>query len=508
MVLALSIITYALLIAIPALGVIIGFKRGLARSVIRSIYLCVLLPLSYLLGRVAAAKVAELLISKLSGMSGWTGTFINGMPESLDMLEVLACALATPIIFAVLFGILEALSLICFGKISRAAVRKVAGDRAPGRFSAKFGGLIGLVQGLVVSTVLLIPLCMCVTLMSTSSPDALASLKVPGFDGAAGEASDSSPVEMLPSNRILYPMTMIADDELPADYSELRGTELCAMDEAPDLINAAGNAKKAYQASLAENDSRLTAIIRALGAVNAVKGDSRLLPFILTDVMHTTSKTLSLVDEIQALLGMNDDGNIAHQFLTEIFAALEHAKPSNVSSLIETLAGDGFSSATIESMLQLKANTDAGASINDHLDVVADILVSLGEHDELRHINDIVSDTIVDYIAEADTPLTSEDVSDVQKKQLFENVADELQAHVDAVEISENVSYEQKVADVSSAISDATKDYNYELSEDELTIAAVGIISYTASTDEITPEGIMDYLGYSEEDIKRILSAE
>lgn len=115
---------------------------------------------------------------------------------------------------------------------------------------------------------------------------------------------------------------------------------------------------------------------------------------------------------------------------------------------------------------------------------------------------------IVDYIAEADTPLTSEDVSDVQKKQLFENVADELQAHVDAVEISENVSYEQKVADVSSAISDATKDYNYELSEDELTIAAVGIISYTASTDEITPEGIMDYLGYSEEDIKRILSAE
>lgn len=79
---------------------------------------------------------------------------------------------------------------------------------------------------------------------------------------------------------------------------------------------------------------------------------------------------------------------------------------------------------------------------------------------------------------------------------------------MDAVEISENVSYEQKVADVSSAISDATKDYNYELSEDELTIAAVGIISYTASTDEITPEGIMDYLGYSEEDIKRILSAE
>lgn len=46
------------------------------------------------------------------------------------------------------------------------------------------------------------------------------------------------------------------------------------------------------------------------------------------------------------------------------------------------------------------------------------------------------------------------------------------------------------------------------MSEDELTIAAVGIISYTTSTDEITPEGLMDYLGYSEEDIKRILSAE
>lgn len=499
------------LAAILILGAFIGVKRGLARSVVRSVYLVVLLPISYFIGHLIAGIIAERLVERLGDSGGSLGLLAAGVPDSTRLFEVLVGTLITVVLFALFFGIFEALSLICLKRASLAIIKKVVGeDKQPCRHTALFGGLVGLAQGVVVSIVLLLPLCMCVTLMSASSPAALASLNIPGFDDDAGEADtafERSPVELMPSNQLLYPMTRISDRNLSAGYSELSGSGLCAMDEAPDLINAFGNARKAYQTTLNGNNGKLTAMIRALGAVNAAKGDSRVLPIALTDVLHAISRTVDTVNDLSHLLGIeSDNDDLPHRFLTELLLALERVDTSNVDPIIRTLAGDGFSTATMENVLLFKENTDAGGRIGEHFDIVADVLVSVGRRKELRHINSEISQVIVDYIIEADTPLTSDAISDEHKKQLFENVSNEIQKHIDVIKIDDEEKYVETVSTVSGLISDTARSYDYdELTDDELTIASVGIISYGETTDEITPEGIMDYLGYTEEDIKRIL---
>ena len=171
--------------------------------------------------------------------------------------------------FALLYGLFESLSYILFNRISSAVLNKVRKGKEPVSRSRLLGGLIGLGRGLVVSTILLIPLCMVITVVSTSDPAALASLKVPGFkSGDKQVAMATSPVAVLASNRILYPMTMVPADTIPEEYAELRDSGICVMQEAPYIINAVGNAKQTYSDATKAKSDKFITIIRTVGAIN------------------------------------------------------------------------------------------------------------------------------------------------------------------------------------------------------------------------------------------------
>lgn len=517
MIIGLTIITYAALAAALILGVYIGIKRGLARSVVRSVYLVVLLPLSYLVGHLLAGMIAEWLVEELRGSGGILGQLILGISGSMELIEVLAKALITAVSFALMFGALEALSLIYFKHASDAIVKKVVGeDTQPGRHTALFGGFVGLAQGMVVSTVLLLPLCMCVTLMATSSPTALASLGIPGFDGASEEdaALEHSPVELLPSNQLLYPMTRISDDDIPDGYAELRGTDLCAMAEAPDIINSAGNAKEAYLTATSHHDTELVAMIRALGAMNAAHGDSQMLEIFMKDVVHATADIISTVEELRSLFAASDSDSdgIAHLLMIDLMNAMKQATPDNVGGMVEVLAGNGFHTSTVEDMLTIKDNTASGDSIKDQSELVADVLLRIGENDDLRHAINGSTDTVIsDYLAGSKTSIVPDDMPDDQTKELFETISDELNEHIDHTDLSSTIldsttSYSEKVESVSNTISSRVADYDYALSDSDTTLAAICLISYCESGKEIDPENIMKYLGISDEDIARILA--
>ena len=93
---------------------------------------------------------------------------------------------------------------------------------------------------------------------------------------------------------------------------------------------------------------------------------------------------------------------------------------------------------------------------------------------------------------------------------MFDTVADTINRYYD--EISVNIdafddggkTYEQCVNNLSQVIIDATKDENYTITEDEAIIVSVGLISYFEGHDEATAEGLMEYIGLSDEEIARI----
>lgn len=511
MITVLTLITYFLFAVIIVLGVLFGFKRGLGRSVVRVVYMAVLIPVSYFLGRAVANPISDKLIRLITNSKNKViHTIVEGSPETAELLHQMARVLVIPLLFALLYGLFEALSYILFNRISSAVLNKVRKGKEPVSRSRLLGGLIGLGRGLVVSTILLIPLCMVITVVSTSDPAALASLKVPGFkSGDKQVAMATSPVAVLASNRILYPMTMVPADTIPEEYAELRDSGICVMQEAPYIINAVGNAKQTYSDATKAKSDKSIAVIKTIGAINSSVGDSKVLPAVVAYIIRVEAKEIKKSDTIFGF-DYSNSNELTKQLLHEMLAVLEEVNSENVNSILSTLTGDGDQSGALENVVTIMKNTNSGETIRQNADLFSETLVDMGKSNDLKQINSIVSQIGIQYLNKSGMSLFSDETPDEKKKQMFDTVADTINRYYD--EISVNIdafddggkTYEQCVNNLSQVIIDATKDENYTITEDEAIIVSVGLISYFEGHDEVTAEGLMEYIGLSDEEIARI----
>ena len=67
MITALTVLTYLALAACLVVGALSGFRRGLGRGAVRTVYLVLLVPIACLLGNLLATPVANKLVSGMSG---------------------------------------------------------------------------------------------------------------------------------------------------------------------------------------------------------------------------------------------------------------------------------------------------------------------------------------------------------------------------------------------------------------------------------------------------------
>ena len=506
MITALTVLTYLALAACLVVGALSGFRRGLGRGAVRTVYLVLLVPIACLLGNLLATPVANKLVSGMSGSGNMLIKTTVGSSATSELFFEMVRVLAVPFMFAVVYGILETLSLIYFRHVSDKVLNKIVGDKPQHRFSHCLGGVLGFVQGAAVSVILLIPICMSVTLMATSDPAALAALNVPGVsvEDEMPAADASSPVAVLPSNKLLYSVTVLSPDDIPDEYSELREGKICMMDEAPHIINAFGHAKLAYSTATEEGNSKAVAVIRALGAINSSMGDSRVVPAVLAHTMNATSDMMKLA---QTLFGLHvSDDSVATQLADEILDALKNADSSSIASIVGTLAGDGYSKGALEDLLELKKNTASGESAKQNERLLADILLSLGRNKDLRKVNNSVGDIAAGFIESSDSPLLSDEMESSKKKKVFDTVCGRLDSYSDLIGSYDGTDYDEQVKNLAYVLLSETQAHGYEMTESEATIAAVGIIAYCENGGDITPEGIMKYIGLSEEEIADILA--
>ena len=64
----------------------------------------------------------------------------------------------------------------------------------------------------------------------------------------------------------------------------------------------------------------------------------------------------------------------------------------------------------------------------------------------------------------------------------------------------------QQINGITQEVISAANEYDYPISSAEATIIAVGLASYFESTDEVTTEGLMQYFGFSADEINSILN--
>ena len=157
-------------------GILFGLGRGFGKTVIRLVTVVISLIAAYIIasslsGWIATFFEGKTLNDTIFAFSSWVGSFVPGfavnIPEEIqnilnyfdpqtaqNLVSLVLCLFISPVIFVAVFYVLKTASMLIYwlltlmcGMIGKKSLLSVLG-----------GGLVGAIQGVVISLVLLIPI--------------------------------------------------------------------------------------------------------------------------------------------------------------------------------------------------------------------------------------------------------------------------------------------------------------------------------------------------------------
>lgn len=156
----LNILMIAVSVIVVALGVIIGYKRGTRRSLVRLVYILIIGVITLFLSAVISKPISGSIMSLIQTL--YNGTLRQIAENSANfepIIEWLIASLIIPILFPLVFIIFQALSMIKFKTIADKITSRIKKDGDPmNKKSRLIGAGIGSLQGMIVSFILILPL--------------------------------------------------------------------------------------------------------------------------------------------------------------------------------------------------------------------------------------------------------------------------------------------------------------------------------------------------------------
>ena len=260
-----------------------------------------------------------------------------------------------------------------------------------------------------------------------------------------------------------------------------------------------------------------------IGAINAMSQTNphapATVPYIFANVIKVAANVWSQGGEFLGI-NMPIDNKMTQALVSSTLSVLKDVTPENAPSVIYTLMGDGHEIGVINNIFELQNKSSTYDSTADMLkdndELIADTLIKLGESEDLHTINNAVNEIGQEYIQSAkDQLFNNEEISSEKKKETLEKLTDSVASYTnnqnkddDAAsdDETEEPTYQEQIENISQEIISTADEYNYPISSAEATIIAVGLTSYFESTDEITTEGLMQYFGFSEDEINAIIN--
>ena len=505
--------TYVCGIAILITSAIAGYKRGLFGSLVRTVYIVVISVVSGLIAYLISPSVTHAITTHITHPT--IVSFFETTPETVLLVEAMITPILFSIIWTVLFGIFELVSMIKFTSVSEWIEEKATHHHSH-HDKKGIGVAVGVFNGLISSAILLIPLCFVVTILNTADMEALQALHIP-VDHQYQHAAHT------PSEILLNFTTSVNNDQIPDEYSELRQTGLNMKDEATGILNAIGCAKTTYDDAKSHQKNQKELICMEIGAINAMSQTNphapATVPYIFANVIKAAANVWSQGGEFLGI-NMPIDNKMTQALVSSTLSVLKDVTPENAPSVIYTLMGDGHEIGVINNIFELQNKSSTYDSTADMLkdndELIADTLIKLGESEDLHTINNAVNEIGQEYIQSAkDQLFNNEEISSEKKKETLEKLTDSVASYTnnqnkddDAAsdDETEEPTYQEQIENISQEIISTADEYNYPISSAEATIIAVGLTSYFESTDEITTEGLMQYFGFSEDEINAIIN--
>lgn len=474
----LTVIFFVLAALIAVLCVLLGYIRGTGRSVVRLAYLAVIVLVSGLLSGVIAKAVSPALMDFIRTYYNKSITeILSYSPETEQLLQSILTTLMVPVVFSLLFLTLELLSLIQLKKLSIKIASLVRKDGDPmSKPSKLIGAGVGLLQGLLIAAVVLLPIGCGLTILSSADEASLAALNIQSSDGQAVSASykaDRYPVDVKYTFNAAIFKGMLSLES---------GVNL--YDEAPVLIDAAASALSSYKNS---GDNKTQAAFLAIGRLLPFMDNSKLLPELTSQLLRAAAGAWidghSFMD-----IKLDTTSSITGRLTLSFLETLRGATPKNIKGIIATLVGNGADSGVLDSIFKISDNNSDYKS-KDSIDAMADMLVKIGKNGDMTEVITTVGELGTEIIKESGINVIEKD------SPAYTEIKEEL---INAIEQGQDKPYEEQIAGLANSLSEIAGNNNAEVSDSEATILAVGLISYFGSTDEITEEGLMEYFGISD----------
>ena len=525
-------------------NIFIGYYRGLGRTVVRGVYLLVLGTISFFAGRSIAASLTKTVCDfVIPSLSGDVASLLESSPDIVILLENIIAALVAPIFFAVLFGLLQLLSLICFKRLSSYLVKTITGKTERSTVSKWTGAAAGLVLGIAIAAALLSPTYMALHIVENTPDDAFAILTesveengmTVGYEAPYSASAMRAPAvrplsvgfafrasSVSPINKWL--ISGLTSYSIPHALATEKDHE-SAINTLPVLIDTASDALFAYNTTAKSGGASIDAFTNAAAAVAPHLGESVAIKHLAADALHAVGVAFRDHGSFMSIELPKTDNAILTSIVNNLVDTLSKTTPESVADNMTSLFGKNaikygvellpedtsINKGLLSSMAKLDKD-DPMKSLEDEAlsGAVSEAIGNLADNDNMSGVLSDIKDFAVDIIKESDI-----DLSDEKYDSLYDEISQDLSNKISEkidVETNERPSVSEVAKDLESTIEGYFDAYDVPVDSFQTSVIATCIAKEFYKEENIvdgnisiTVDEVLDFFGITKDDVEDFL---
>ncbi len=536
-----SVAFFILELVLIGLSVFKGYRRGLGKSLIRMIYLIIIGLVSFFLGRSLSYKLSSALIDFTHSMlPNNINDLFTVTPELDILLGNLFGALMIPIMFALLFLLLQLFSLLFFDTISGGILKRIFGTEEKYPWSKWVGAAMGLIGGIFVSAILLMPAFEVIyivektpdntitifenayadNVVSSDSADAsnqtALNSKVPAHDVNFDFKSSFDVTKISPLSVAL--LRGLTSYTVPASVVGVEASDV-AVDTVTLFLEIGGDALYAYNVTAHSGGTANDALTNAGSSLIPYLAKSSTVKHISADLLRTFGQKLEEDGQVLGLEFPAPDDEVIQSIVTKLIHTLATTTTDTVEANMIAL----FSEPTFlfvpgeeephvpanHGLLALMSKMDKEDPLHSLSDedskILTQVVGDMAEHENMSDVLDDIRDYAIDKIEDSEI-----DLADSEYQQLCEDINEELTSKINTYLKQDNdIVIKEISADLAPNLTEIFVQHEIPLTELETNIVSTCIVEQFLKDEYRTEDGrvsvsshqILDFFGIPEERI-------
>ena len=529
----LSALFLILQLLILAIGVIVGYRRGVGRSAVRLAYLAIIGIVAFFLGRFTAAQLSDAVMQSVHGMlPSDIKNLLGFAPEFETLAGNIIGAFLTPLLFAALFGILQLASLIFFKTLSGKLVSAIYQKENAPSFSKWAGAAIGLAASLVTSAALLVPLYIILDVVDntpnkaiTIFAEAYSENGIPDFAAAPSTTSTlkANPTTLDLNIKPSFNTAKVSPWNAPlanllTSYAVHEGggkaTHESLTHSLPLIVEMAGDALYAYNCTANSGGGANDALTNTGACAIPYLDRSATVKYVSANIICALGKTFQCGNDFFGLSLPESDDPIVKSMIDNLVDVLANTTADTVKNNMITLFGlptiaydlgapqqISVNQGLLATMMKLNAD-DALSSLAESNSVFA--LVSLlAENDNMSAMLDDIRKYATDMIEEKGV-----DLSEQKYESFYDDVKQEITTQITAYSQEETASVTDMAKSIESTLGGYLEEHNIPADEMQISVVAVCIAKEFSSEQymengefSVSTKDVMTFFGIDEADI-------